>query len=104
MVGGRVIGIARGKDDTLLHVRDNRYKTDVCAVRCVERRAETGQSVEIAVGDEVWWQCGQVMWTPRSAKVNYDPGVGCGTLWDIVLPKVGYSHSMGHLPEFVDTV
>jgi len=86
MVGGYVIGIARGEESTLLNVRDRTYG-DECAVRCVERRVSDGSPVEIHVGDKVWWQCGSVMWTPVPC------GDGpCGKDWDIRLPKVGYSH------------
>lgn len=90
MVGGTVIGIARGSDDTLLHVEDRTYSTDRCSVRCVERRRDNGEPVTISLGDQVWWQSGSVMWTP-AAMQGHDH-TGCGVTWDVQLPKVGYSH------------
>lgn len=103
MVGGKVIGIARPKASdsargTLLQVQDTRYKRDTCAVRVIERRIDNGDTVEINLGDQVWWQCGEVMWTPDSVR-PHNPGQGCGSKWDIRLPKVGYSHASGRLIE-----
>lgn len=103
MVGGTVIGIARpvgpeAEEGTLLHVRDTTYKNDTCCVRVVERRKDNGESIEIGIGDSVWWQCGEVMWTPLSVR-PHNPGQGCGSKWDIRLPKVGYSHGAGILVE-----
>lgn len=86
MVGGTVVGISRKGGETLLNVKDRTYG-DECAVRCVERRVDDGRHVHISLGDQVWWQCGRVMWTPVPC------GSGpCGKDWDIQLPKVGYSH------------
>jgi hypothetical protein len=94
MVGGTVIGVSRRGDVTLLNVKDNTY-TDECAVRCVERRDDTGEDVRVMPGDQVWWQCGKVYWTPKRGKppvcrYRDHPGVTEGS--DIPLPKVGYSH------------
>jgi hypothetical protein len=90
MVGGDVIGIVRTHDSTLLNVRDRTYG-DTCAVRCVERRRETGEPVAIEVGDKVWWQGQDVMWTSQRFRGSVS-GPGCGITWDIHLPKVGFSH------------
>lgn len=92
MVGGKVIGIARGKESTLLNVQDDRRPGDTCAVRCEERRTDTGDRVEIAVGDSVWWQCGQVLWTPAGTAAAGKRFVGGKARYDVPLPKVGYSH------------
>jgi hypothetical protein len=81
MVGGKVIGTTRkGDGTTLLNVADG---FDECAVRVGGARHR-----EIRVGDEVWWQCRQVMWTPAATRRGKRQGVD----FDIVLPKVGYSH------------
>lgn len=87
MVGGKVIGLARGRENTLVHVEDGR---DTLSVRLVERKISDGTPVAVGVGDSVWWQCGKVMWTPASLK-NL-PVDECGVSWDIHLPKIGYSH------------
>lgn len=92
MVGGRVIGLARGPETTLVHVEDRKpggSRADRCSVRCVEHRADTGERVAIEVGDSIWWQCGYCMWTP-AARVG--GGGRSGVDYDIRLPKVGYSH------------
>lgn len=89
MVGGDVIGFARHPDNTLVNVRDCTYG-DTCAVRIIERRRDTGEAVALAVGDKIWWPGNDVMWTPQWVKVS--SGRGCGTDWDIRLPKIGYSH------------
>jgi hypothetical protein len=84
MVGGRVIGTARkGDGTTLLHVQDTNQGGDTCAVRVGGVR-----HVEVRPGDEVWWQCGKVMWTPAATRHGKRQGVD----FDIVLQKVGYSH------------
>lgn len=80
MVGGKVIGVVRGPENTLLHVED---KGDRLSVRCVERDDE-----KVRLGDSVWWQAGKVYWTPsrfrRTAEADQ---------WrDVPLAKVGYSH------------
>jgi len=90
MVGGDVIGIVRNGENTLLNVQDRTYG-DCCAVRCLEQRRDTGQVVHIQVGDKVWWQGEDVMWTPQSFTGSAS-GPGCGSFWDIHLPKIGFSH------------
>jgi hypothetical protein len=80
MVGGKVIGTTRKGDGvTLLHVEDTHHAGDTCAVRVGGARHR-----EIRVGDEVWWRCGQVMWTPAATRRGKRQGVD----FDIVLPKV----------------
>lgn len=86
MVGGKVIGIARSKESTLVRVED---RSDTCSVRCIEKRIDNGECVEISIGDSFWWQCGKCMWTPKT----YIHGSGkCGKDFDIQLRKIGYSH------------
>ncbi len=82
MVGGTVIGVSRRGGELLLNVKDHHYG-DECAVRCEDRRADTGDAVRVMPGDQVWWQCGKVYWTPNHADI---------TEGDIPLRKVGYSH------------
>jgi hypothetical protein len=91
MVGGKVIGLARKPDGvTMLHVRDTR-STDQCCVDCREERIEDGDRVRITLGDSVWWQSGQIMWTPGRS-----PRERCGQDFDIRLPKVGYTYASSH--------
>jgi len=90
MVGGKVVGIARREGSTLLHVQDTR-STSQCSVRVVEKCRSNDQEVHVQLGDSVWWQSDLVMWTPKGVPHNSDPS-GCGTRWDIALPKIGYSH------------
>ena len=86
MIGGKVIGVVRSKDNTLLHVQGTGGESRDClSVRCIERRKDNGSHVAVGIGDSVWWQGDSVLWTPSvSAR--------CGVDFDIHLPKVGYSH------------
>ena len=88
MVGGEVVGLARGAESTLVHVQSNR---DTCSVRVREVKERTGEPVVIEVGDRIWWQAGHVYWTPRKNHVHIGPRKG-GVDYDIRLPKIGYSH------------
>jgi hypothetical protein len=92
MVGGKVIGLARGPESTLVHVQDvGKYHRDECSIRVIERRLDNGEPVEIQVGDKIWWQAGTARWTPQTYQGD-GSGKGCGILWEIRLRKVGYSH------------
>lgn len=93
MVGGTVIGVSCSGSEALLNVQDN-HGTE-CAVRCGTKRADTGEEIVIHPGDEVWWQCGFVYWTPRGScsvlcrnRDNDEETKGS----DIRLEKIGYSH------------
>jgi hypothetical protein len=91
MVGGNVVGLARRPGGvTMLHVRDTRSTDRIC-VDVREERLNGGGSVEIAVGDSVWWQSGIVLWTPA-----YSNRRRCGDDFDIQLPKVGYTYGLTH--------
>ncbi len=78
MVGGKVIGVSIKDGESLLNVQDKHGQT--CAVRAATDK--------IKVGDEVWWQCGKVMWTPQGTTIHGK----CGKDFDIQVPKIGYSH------------
>ena len=94
MVGGTVVGLSQIGDVVLLNVRDNTY-SDECAVRCEAVRSDDRRRVRIIPGDQVWWQCGKVYWTPKRGNAPvcryYDTDdVTEGS--DIPLKKIGYSH------------
>lgn len=92
MIGGIVIGLVRREDGALLHVQDRPpHQYDCCSVRVEEKRVDDGAPVQINLGDEVWWQCGNVYWTPSGVRSQGDPQ-GCGKRWDVALKKIGYSH------------
>jgi hypothetical protein len=98
MVGGVVIGLARGPEDTLLHVRGRGGEShDTTCIRVVERRRDNGRPVVVGIGDEVWWQGGDAMWTPKVMKLAAAGHRGCGNFWDIHLPRVGYSFGHDHV-------
>lgn len=80
MVGGEVIGIARSAESTLLNVIDQDYGT-TCAIRIIERRRDSGAPITIGLGDAIWWQGQDAMWTPKDL-----------TERDIHLPRIGFSH------------
>lgn len=95
MVGGIVIGLSRGPESTLVNVKDAKSENssgDECAVRCIEKRLSDGSPVQIQVGDSIWWQSGKCMWTPKANRKPAGSGQKCGKDFDIMLPKVGYSH------------
>ncbi len=86
MVGGKIIGLVRGPENTLVHV-ENRH--DTCSVRVVERRKDNGEGVRLRIGDSIWWQMDTALWTPAGIKAV---GEGCRKTWDIHLLKVVYAH------------
>ena len=89
MVGGVIIGFVRHATHTLVHVQDPTYG-DTCSLQIQEQRRDDGSTVAINIGDMLWWQGLDAMWTPGWCKVA--SGRGCGTEWDIHLPRLGYSH------------
>lgn len=88
MVGGRVIGIARNREDTLVHVREVQ-STSECSIRVIERRQDNQEPVTIRLDDQIWWQSQSAYWTPEHADLDVGK---CGLTWDIALPRIGYSH------------
>jgi hypothetical protein len=54
------------------------------------KRRDTGETVELKIGDSFWWQSGDCMWTPKENRNN--PDAKCGKDYDIRLKKIGYSH------------
>lgn len=96
MVGGTVIevcDIPNRPDCLYVNCMDRQSgsnKRDECAI-VVEKNEN---SVEIEIGDKIWWQAGFAMWTPQGVRGYSD----CGTIghqqgiaWDIRIPKIGYS-------------
>jgi hypothetical protein len=86
MVGGIVIGIARTNRDTFLHIQGMYNGHDEYSVRIVEKRKSDGQSVVIKLGDEIWWQSHDAMWTPATSDPHHH--TDRGKTWDIVLTRV----------------
>lgn len=93
MVGGEVIGLARGKENTLIHVEDKRHGHDRCSIRVIERSRRDDLPVTIQIGDQIWWQSEWAMWTPVKNQLPIGGGdQRCGIDYDIQLPRIGYSH------------
>lgn len=90
MVGGRIIGLARGSESTLVHVRESTHSNDECSIRVVEKRRDNGEPVVLGIGDQIWWQSRDAMWAPK--EMDGHSHEGCGMTWDIILPRIGYSH------------
>lgn len=92
MIGGRVIEVAEVPDrpDVLfVDVADRPYRTvETCAIY-VERNE---QSLQIEVGDTVWWHGRLAMWTPQS-NIGYHlhDDAQQGVDFDIKIPRIGYS-------------
>lgn len=76
MVGGKVINIVRTSDGDWIQCLDTTYAQDTCAIRVRDAK-------EMKVGDSLWWQGSRAYWTPKP-----DDGRE-----DIILERVGYSHS-----------
>ena len=92
MVGGIVIGIARGADETLLHVQGTGGEhNDTKSTRVVERRKLGGEPVVIEIGDSVWWQDRTLYWTP-AAEIGGSRETLGGVKYDVALERVGFSH------------
>ncbi len=84
MYCGKVIGIARGRDSTVLHIEQPQGpRVDV---RVKEIRRKSDRPVQIGMGDWLWWEGGDAFWTPRRALgASGDRGYD----FDIPLPRVG---------------
>lgn len=99
MVGGKVIEILDCGDRLWVNCRDThcyrRYgcqgadcKHDECAVY-VERN---DLSINMSVGDTIWWQGGKVMWTPASFAREFAGKMQRGGVhYDIQLKKLSCS-------------
>lgn len=80
MVGGTVLEVRReqqpetGRDVVRLWCIDARHGHDECAVW-----TELADDLP-AVGDEIWWQSGKIMWSSPTRGFR-----------DRIIPKVGYS-------------
>ena len=82
MVGGSVVGVSRKDGVTLLNVENKSpYSGSCLAVRCIEKRLDTGDRIFVMVGDQVWWQGDKVYWWAGGVADQ-----------DVPLQKVGYSH------------
>ena len=93
MLGGTVIGIVRTAESTLLNVENDHYPGETLAIRVLERRRDTNEPISIGLGDAIWWQGQDAMWTPKALRgVAATVDTGCGLTWDIHLPRLGSSH------------
>ncbi len=93
MVGGKIIGLVRRPDGlTTVNVQDTRYSNDTTAIRVREQRKDNGQTVSLSIGDSIWWQGREAMWTPEPTPRPLPPDE-CSKEWDIQLPREGYSFS-----------
>jgi hypothetical protein len=81
MIGGSVVGVSRKDGVALLNVENKSPYSGSCAVRCIEKRLDTGDRIAIMPGDQVWWQGGKVYWSAGGVADR-----------DVPLQKVGYSH------------
>lgn len=86
MIGGRVIEVCNvpGRMEVLFVNVAHRPYSNVETCGVLVENNENSRKIEI--GDSLWWQGGVCMWTPQ-ANTGKDTGVGCGTLFDIQIPK-----------------
>jgi hypothetical protein len=78
MLGGRVIGLARSRHSTLVHVEAPDGATVTARVR------EPPCDDDIALGDTLWWEGSFAFWTPHS----YDAGGRPGIDYDVRIPRL----------------
>lgn len=76
MVGGEVINIVKTADGTWVQCLDTTYGDQTSAIRVKDAK-------EMKTGDRLWWHGTRAYWTPKP-----DDGRE-----DIVLERIGYSHS-----------
>lgn len=76
MVGGVVANIVKTEDSVWVQCIDRTYSYQTCAIRVKDAK-------EMKVGDRLWWHGKRAFWTPKP-----DDGRE-----DVVLERVGYSHS-----------
>lgn len=89
MVGGTIIGIAKSKDSSLIHVQD---KKDTCRIRILEKTEIGNKAISVEIGDRIWWQSGHAYWTPKKNYGKHNDESKGGVDYDIRLTKIGYSH------------
>lgn len=78
MVGGIIVEVVSIKDTLRVAVLvrgTDMERNDFSAIN-IETEAN-----QVEVGDRIWWQGGQAMWTPRKGNREY------------MLPKIGFSYS-----------
>ncbi len=91
MVGGRVIEVAEvpGRPEVLFvdcaERAHGRRRCDTCAIY-VERNPT---SLQIEIGDSLWWQGRLAYWTPQQNRGR--DRAKSGVDYDIAIPRVGYS-------------
>lgn len=61
--------------------------------RCAIYIERSEQSENVKIGDAMWWQGRNALWTPQEYNGPLCGGFadGQGTQWDISLPRIGYS-------------
>jgi hypothetical protein len=82
---GVVIGLARSRASTLLHLSLGGGVE--AEIRVVEQRADNGRRVEICPDDRVRWRDTLVLWTPFENDPAGMPKKQ-GRCWDVRLPRV----------------
>lgn len=99
MVGGEVIEVLRQPDRVWVNCQEvlSRGAVTKCAIY-VER---TEVSERIRVGDQLWWQGRNALWTPQEVRLSGERdggcsncgvcGLRCGVDYDVRIPRVGYS-------------
>lgn len=85
MVGGIVIEAAERDGRIYIDCQDRSSK-DTSAIWL--EKNET--SLRIRMGDSIWWQGDQAMWTPEIVD-STAAGMVCGVHYDIKIPRIGYS-------------
>lgn len=81
MVGGVVIEVIDEQEKLWINAQE-RQSSDTCAIYVEKNEV----SQQIKVGDFIWWQGGEAMWTPDDVD-----GGKCGVDYDIQIPRIGYS-------------
>lgn len=95
MIGGVVIEVAEimGEPDILyVEVASREYPTGPTETKAIYVEL-TGLSRKIEFGDALWWQAGNVMWTPaRPSKRRKSQVRGkCGVDYDIQIKRASFA-------------
>lgn len=70
MTGGEIIGIIERSNHShvTLNVQGSGCeRSDTRTATCKTVRRDTGARATFDLGDQVWWQCGVLYWSPRDS-------------------------------------
>ncbi|TXH55024.1 MAG: hypothetical protein E6Q97_09745 [Desulfurellales bacterium] len=98
MVGGIVIEVCDHPTDRhklWVNCADRAYRKQKHPDECAIYVEKNETSARIQIGDGLWWQGRDAMWTPQENRGSQEErekrGLKCGVDYDIRIPRIGYS-------------